>query len=157
MDALIGSLLNNRYRIAQLLGQGSFATVYLAVDLLAKRKVAIKCLVKESLRSLTHELTILKCLPPHPNLCGLLDSFDSPKHLFLVMELCEMDLYEAIIRKDGFPPEVVREVFNQILSAIAALHAKGIAHRDIKPENILIAGDYTIRITDFGLATRDRW
>jgi serine/threonine protein kinase len=132
MNALIGSKLNHRYRLLHIIGSGSFATVFLAVDLTCKQQVAIKCLNNKQKTAHKKEVFIMKTLAYHPNIISIIDSVLTDAYLFIVMEYCEMDLYEAITQKEGFPEDVVREVFNQVLDAVMASHSHGIYHRDIK-------------------------
>ena len=77
--------------------------------------------------------------------------------MFLFLEKCSLDLYDAIISRNGFPSPVVKEVFVQLIDALMYCHSKGVYHRDIKPENVLISADFTVKFTDFGLSTTDSW
>ncbi|GMG20613.1 unnamed protein product [Ambrosiozyma monospora] len=87
----------------------------------------------------------------HPNITGLLDHFDT----YIVLEYCSRgDLHDAI--QQGIAPISTRDVIDvylQLISAVEYCHSMGIYHRDIKPENILISDDWSIKLTDFGLAT----
>lgn len=91
----------------------------------------------------------------HKNIVKLLDFFDS----YIVLEYCSGgDLYEAI-KNDLVPRKTkqISHIFYQIIDAIQFIHSKQIYHRDLKPENILISNlfDWTIKISDFGLATTE--
>ncbi|KAJ3195798.1 hypothetical protein HK101_011053, partial [Irineochytrium annulatum] len=78
--------------------------------------------------------------------------------LLMVLEYCEIDLFQAISQNGGFPQAVVKGLFPQIADALLYCHERGIYHRDLKPENILVnTADYSIRIADFGLATDQPW
>lgn len=166
---IIGSTINNRYKIMNILGTGSFAIVYRAIDLFSNRHVAIKCLSKptqtdtlsqqekERLSAQLREINIMQSLQTHPFIVRLFDCIHSNQFIFLIMEYCEMDLYEAITQKGGFPEDVVKEVFLQLVEALIHSHNLGIYHRDIKPENCLISSEYTLKLTDFGLSTTDKW
>ncbi|CAB4252340.1 similar to Saccharomyces cerevisiae YHR082C KSP1 Ser/thr protein kinase [Maudiozyma barnettii] len=101
-----------------------------------------------------YEVDIQTKVGKHRNVAELLDFFDS----YIIMEYCTGgDLYEAI--KDDIVPRKTKSItyiISQIMDAIEFVHTKGIYHRDIKPENILITGiDWTIKLTDWGLATTD--
>ncbi|QEU61501.1 Ksp1 [Kluyveromyces lactis] len=101
-----------------------------------------------------YEVDIQTKIGKHKNITELYDFFDS----YIIMEYCSGgDLYEAI--KDDMVPRKTKNVtniINQILDAVEYVHSRGIYHRDIKPENILIAGNWNIKLTDWGLATTDK-
>ncbi|CDO94840.1 unnamed protein product [Kluyveromyces dobzhanskii CBS 2104] len=101
-----------------------------------------------------YEVDIQTKIGKHKNVTELYDFFDS----YIIMEYCSGgDLYEAI--KDDMVPRKTKHVthiVNQILDAVEYVHSRGIYHRDIKPENILIAGNWNIKLTDWGLATTDK-
>lgn len=101
-----------------------------------------------------YEVDIQTKIGKHKNITELYDFFDS----YIIMEYCSGgDLYEAI--KDEMVPRKTKQItkiINQILDAVEYVHSRGIYHRDIKPENILIAGNWNIKLTDWGLATTDK-
>ncbi|KAJ3192487.1 hypothetical protein HK101_006403 [Irineochytrium annulatum] len=104
------------------------------------------------------EAAIMRQLADHTNIVGLIATVEDDDCLYLIMEYCELDLYEAITQQGGFPEDVVKEVFGQIADAVQYCHSKGYYHRDLKPENCLIStADYKIKLADFGLATTDTW
>ncbi|KAJ3218008.1 hypothetical protein HDU67_006908 [Dinochytrium kinnereticum] len=89
---------------------------------------------------------------------GFYEMVESDDLLFFVLEYCPIDLYHAITQNGGFSQAVVKGLFPQIANAVIYCHERSIFHRDLKPENILIdTSDYTIRLTDFGLATDKPW
>ncbi|CAI4051752.1 hypothetical protein N7582_005278 [Saccharomyces uvarum] len=102
-----------------------------------------------------YEVDIQTKIGRHNNIAALLDFFDS----YIIMEYCSGgDLYEAI-KADAVPKKTksITHIITQIMDAIEYVHKNGIYHRDIKPENILISGiDWTIKLTDWGLATTDK-
>ncbi|KAJ3393014.1 hypothetical protein HDU84_002954 [Entophlyctis sp. JEL0112] len=109
------------------------------------------------------EITIMKALCDHECIVPLLGTVEDAQCLYLVMEYCEMDLYDAITKRGGFSDSAVKKIFGQIVDAVIHCHSKGFYHRDLKPENCLIVSssssptDYKIKVTDFGLATSDTW
>ncbi|KAJ3194235.1 hypothetical protein HK101_003208 [Irineochytrium annulatum] len=125
-------------------------------------KRAVKRLFKKGLdaRQLMlqrQEVAIMKALQS-PNIVQLLATVEDEECLYMIMEYCELDLYEAITQQGGFPEDVVKEVFGQIADAVIFCHSKGFFHRDLKPENCLIStSDFKIKLADFGLATTDSW
>lgn len=114
------------------------------------RKLIMTALYEET----NKEIRIHKILEGHPNVPELLNHFDS----CLVLEYCARgDLYEAMQNDMGpSTSHEIKEVFGQILGALAFCHNQLVYHRDLKPENILIGEDWGIKICDWGLATTQR-
>ncbi|KAI9858971.1 MAG: hypothetical protein M1824_003972 [Vezdaea acicularis] len=164
-----GIVLNGRYQTISPLNHGSFGMVFLANDSFTDNLVAVKCLTKAAIPSentcpatfaideRSEELECHTTLGSHPNIVNLLDSFESDAHIYLVLEFCSMgDLYEAIrVGRGPLETEHVREFMLQLVDAVAYMHSMGIYHRDIKPENIFLTQSGSMKLGDFGLATRD--
>jgi len=92
----------------------------------------------------------------HPNIIKLLDLFDTPEKLYLVMELVTGgELFDRIVEREQYSESDAKEVMRQLLNAIEYIHSKDIVHRDLKPENLLLedeSQDTNIKLTDFGLS-----
>jgi serine/threonine protein kinase len=154
-----GQILNNRYRIINLLGQGGFGAVYRAWDI----NLEIARAVKENLdtspasqRQFKREAQILDRLT-HPNLPKVIDHFYIPgQGQYLVMEFVDGDDLGSMLRKAGGPlPEaLVLEWAQQVCDALIYLHSQNpqIIHRDIKPANIRISSASKAILVDFGIA-----
>ncbi|KAJ9603756.1 cAMP-dependent protein kinase catalytic subunit [Cladophialophora chaetospira] len=167
-DFRTDQLLGGRFRTIAPLNHGSFGMVFLAEDTLTRQHVAIKCLTKPSLanQSVTQsadegeeELACHAILKHHDHLVNLVHHFQTEAHSYLVLEYCSQgDLYEAI-RLDRGPvqTEHVRRFMLQLISAVQHMHANGLYHRDIKPENIFLTQDGSVKLGDFGLATKSLW
>ncbi|KAI1918692.1 cAMP-dependent protein kinase catalytic subunit [Ophidiomyces ophidiicola] len=162
-----GQLLDGRFLTVTPLNHGSFGMVFLAQDTLTGEQVAIKCLTKStsfdpSALTVDERSEEMQCharLGYHPNIVNMVHSFETHAHIFLVLEYCSMgDLYEAI-RVDRGPLETehVRDFMFQLVGAVEYMHSKGLYHRDIKPENIFLCQDGSMKLGDFGLATRSNW
>jgi serine/threonine-protein kinase len=159
MPLQTGEVLNTRYRIVRLLGQGGFGAVYRAWDLSLK----IPCALKENLdntpeaqRQFAREAIILGNLD-HPGLPRVTDHFSIPgQGQHLVMDYIEgEDLDQMLKLRNGPLPEVeVLPWIRQICDALAYLHSQTppVIHRDIKPANIKIRPDGKAVLVDFGLA-----
>lgn len=162
-----GKLLDGRFQTVAPLNHGSFGMVFLARDTETDQDVAIKCMSKTPSGSSTpvsaddrlEELESHRRLGYHPNIVNLIHSFETDTHLYLVLEYCANgDLYEAIrLNRGPLETEHVRDFMLQLISAVEFMHASGLYHRDIKPENIFLTQDGTMKLGDFGLATRDEW
>ena len=161
------TVLNDRYSIQSLLGDGGMASVYRAHDKFLGREVAIKLFLAnretqdDEVRRKA-ELTVLAGLSHH-GIVTLLDAgvhIDAKglRHHYLVMELVEgMDL-EVRLTKGPLSPRHIGEIGYDVAEALDYVHARGVVHRDIKPSNILVV-DYQddaprarARLTDFGIA-----
>ncbi|KAG0042378.1 hypothetical protein BGZ83_000545, partial [Gryganskiella cystojenkinii] len=147
---------------------------------------AIKCLSKKGLNAAQlilqrQEIDLHLSLSSvrqgqHPNIVDMSSVIETKDSLFLVMEYCSGgDLYDTITsqhaagRDSGVDfvqstsrslnvhsDSSVIEAMSQIISALAHSHSRQVFHRDLKPENILVAGDGSLKLADFGLATKER-
>jgi len=141
----------------EVLGQGYFAVVKVGIDKKTNERVAIKVVNKELVEreeTLNNEIEILSKVD-HPNIVRMHAIFDTPEHLFIVMDLMEGgELYEEIIQRSVFSEKEAAIIVKQLLDALVYLHAKGIVHRDLKLENLLLAkkGDLEVKLADFGLS-----
>lgn len=152
-----GQVLNNRYRIVKLLGQGGFGAVYRAWDANLNRP----CAVKENLdtspeaqRQFTREATVLANLS-HPNLPRVTDHFILPgQGQYLVMDFVEGDDLASIVRQRGTVPVQQAIIWiSQVADALEYLHSRDpvVVHRDIKPANIRVTPEGRAMLVDFGL------
>ncbi|KAM5223183.1 serine/threonine-protein kinase 33 isoform 2-T3 [Hipposideros larvatus] len=156
------------YTFGRVLGQGSFGMVIEATDKETGTKWAIKKVNKEkagssAVKLLEREVNILKSVK-HEHIIHLEQVFETPKKMYLVMELCEDgELKEILCRKGHFSEIETRWIIQSLASAIAYLHNKDIVHRDLKLENIMVKSSFidannemnlNIKVTDFGLAVK---
>lgn len=149
-----------RYEKIEFLGEGQFATVYKAKDLVNDQIVAVKKIklgsraeVKDGInRTALREIKILQELS-HDNIIGLLDVFGHVSEISLVFDYMKTDL-EVIIKDNNIylTPSHIKSYIIMTLQGLEYLHNKWILHRDLKPNNLLIDEHGVLKIGDFGLA-----
>ena len=153
-----GQLINERYEIIRSVGEGGMANVYLALDTILNRKVAVKILRgdlaedEKFVRRFQREAISASSLND-PNIVEVYDVGEDDGKYFIVMEYVEGKTLKQLIKKRGSLtlPEVV-DIMLQLTSAIAHAHESYIIHRDIKPQNVIILEDGRVKIMDFGIA-----
>ena len=154
--ASLRAALRARYEFERQIGQGAFATVYLARDLKHERKVAIKVLNTDS-ESETGEIRFIREIRlvarlQHPNILPLHDSGHVEAQLYYVMPYVMGEtLRVRMHRERQMGVEAACAIARETADALAYAHGQGIVHRDIKPENILLSGGHAI-VADFGIA-----
>lgn len=152
------TVLQNRYRIVRLLGQGGMGAVYEAMDERLDTNVALKetLFADERLRKQFEREARLLARMHHPALPRVSDHFAEGDGQFLVMQFIPGDdLSQMTASKQGpFPPDQVLTWGDQLLDALDYLHTQDpqIIHRDIKPQNLKLTGRGQIILLDFGLA-----
>lgn len=158
MALSVGQVLNNRYRIDLLLGQGGMGAVYRAWDWNLNMQVAIKENLDASPRAynqFSREAQILSRLH-HPNLPRVTDYFFIPgQGQYLVMDFAEgEDLQTMMARLGVLPESQVLSWVLQVCEALSYLHNQPspIIHRDIKPANIKVQPSGRVMLVDFGIA-----
>ena len=168
INALIeetNGLPTKKYKVISRLGDGSYGTVYLAMNLFTRTNVAMKKInkVKENEideMEIKNEIDILKKLD-HPNIVKILEFYSTEKAYYIITDYCSCgELYNQI--KHQYTENQLAVLFYQLFSGLCYLHANNIVHRDLKLENILISeierdketnkNLFWIKIIDFGTA-----
>lgn len=145
------------YQVERQLGYGGFGRVYLALDTVLERQVALKALHEhlnadeEARKSFMREARAMAKLS-HPNIVTI-HHVDNTHHPVIVMEYVAGETLAALIaRKKVFSVQEALPILRQVAAALDAAHALGVVHRDVKPANILVSADSQVKLTDFGLA-----
>ena len=153
-----GQKINDRYEIVKSIGEGGMANVYLAMDTILDRKVAIKVLRGDLanddkfIRRFQREALSASSLS-HPNIVEMYDVGEDGGNYYIVMEYVEGRTLKQLLKKRGsLTISEVVDIMLQLTDGIAHAHASYIIHRDLKPQNIMIEENGAIKITDFGIA-----
>lgn len=153
-----GQVINGRYEIIKLIGEGGMANVYLAFDPILKRNVAVKILRgdlsndEKFVKRFKREAISASSLA-HPNIVEIYDVGEENGNYFIVMEYVDGVTLKTLIKKRGkmILAEAL-DITKQVASGLECAHASYIIHRDIKPQNIMVLDDGLVKITDFGIA-----
>jgi len=151
--------VEKKYKLGKELGTGNFAVVKLGTKRSCGTKYAIKiidkalCAGKDDMIEM--ELAVLK-QASHAHIVGMHEHFDTPSHLYLVLDYVDGgELFDRIVDEGNFTEQDASRITKQMTEAIQYLHDRKIVHRDLKPENLLFASRENtdrILVTDFGLA-----
>ncbi|HEY1527616.1 MAG TPA: serine/threonine-protein kinase [Candidatus Angelobacter sp.] len=149
-----------RYEITGELGRGAMGVVYKALDPTIGRTVALKTMrldvhgldAQEMVRRFQNEARAAGVLN-HPNIVTIYDAGEQEGIFYIAMEFIEgTTLHELLAEKRVLATEEVLQLTRQICRGLDYAHSNGIVHRDIKPANIMITGNGTVKIMDFGIA-----
>ena len=158
LERLSSTVLSGRYRLESKLGSGGMSTVYLALDEVLDRPVAIKLLHREiseeadQLERFRREARAAARLS-HPNLVGVIDAGEDDGRPYIVFEYIEGRTLKRRIQEEGrLPVDEAVAYAIEIGRGLTAAHARKLVHRDVKPQNVLIDPDGRAKVTDFGIA-----
>jgi serine/threonine protein kinase len=161
--SLVGSIIDERYEVLQLLGEGGMGCVYRVRHRVLGRLFALKALRPEYARDhalaerFVQEARAAASIA-HPNVVGITDfGVFGDGQPYFVMELLEGRTLGSVLReRSTIEPEEVARMARAMACALAAAHAVGVIHRDLKPDNVMLLGDGTVtaglKVLDFGLA-----
>ncbi|KAL9938366.1 hypothetical protein V8E36_002989 [Tilletia maclaganii] len=149
----------SRYQLGDCLGKGAFGSVFRGLNWTTGETVAVKQIKlgnipKSELSEIMSEIDLLKNLK-HPNIVKYLGSEKTNDFLFIILEYCENGSLQHFCKRFGvFPEGLVGVYIAQVLEGLMYLHDQGVIHRDIKGANILTTKDGSVKLADFGVATR---
>ena len=151
-------MIDNRYVVEAMLGQGGMGVVLKARHKFTGAEVALKMLQPDMLvNEQAKERFLGEARTPtsigHPGIVQVMDAGTTPEgELYIAMEL----LVGKTLRQAMYPPmppQIARRILLELLDALGAAHARGIIHRDLKPENVFLVGAAgTVKLLDFGIA-----
>lgn len=158
-----GTIVDRKYKIEKLLGEGGMGVVWLCRDIVTEIPVVLKAIRSEFTHIKDYRDRILaegRALAriDHPNVVRLNAVVAEENEVYLVMQFIDGESLESRIEKNiaantQFSIGEALTIFRQIVGGVSAAHAEGIIHRDLKPANVLIrAKDGAVKVTDFGIA-----
>ena len=151
-------VLEDRYELLEIIGEGGMAVVYKALDRRLNRFVAVKVMrpemaQQEEFRQRFFAESQAVAMLSSPNIVAVYDVSHSTDIEYIVMELVDgITLKQYMQRKGPIPWREAVYFAKQIARALAHAHEKGVIHRDIKPQNMLLLRDGTLKVGDFGIA-----
>jgi serine/threonine-protein kinase len=158
-----GALVDGKYQVEKILGEGGMGVVYLARDIHTETPVVVKAIRAQfadrpefRARTLAEGRALARI--DHPNVVRLNAVVVEEAALYLVMQFIDGEALDKMIERHvaartPIPLEQVLSMFRMILHGVGAAHAEGLIHRDLKPANILIRKrDGVAKVTDFGIA-----
>jgi serine/threonine protein kinase/Tfp pilus assembly protein PilF len=154
---LSAGLRIGHYEICERIGAGGMGEVYLASDLTAGRKAALKFLPRrytgdaERLKRFQQEARAVVALN-HPNIVTVYEVGKYDSSYYIASELIEGETLRQRLERGRMELDEAIDVATQVATALAAAHEAGIVHRDIKPENIMLRRDGYVKVLDFGIA-----
>ena len=174
-----GTILNDRYLVGRVLGEGGFGITYIGCDLRLEMKVAIKeyfpvdkaqrisevsleisvpsTHAQQSFRSgkerFLEEARVMARMDKQPEIVGVRDFFECHNTAYIVMEYVEGTTFKQLVaqRGGGIPAKELLPMVEPLFGALSNLHALGLIHRDISPDNLMLEQG-RVRLIDFGCA-----
>lgn len=178
---LQGTVLNNRYLIGNVIGEGGFGITYIGRDLNLDMKVAIKEFYPKGFvnrnnlvsnrvdvngktnreffdkgrKKLIREARVLAKFSGTKSIVDVRDYFEENNTGYIVMEYVRGETLKNRVKEQGaFPPDELVSKMMPLFYALEKVHGEGLIHRDISPDNIMIVNDGSLKLMDFG-ATRN--
>lgn len=155
---LCGSVLDQRYELRALIGEGTFGRVYRALDRRLDRAVAVKLIkpwwadTPSWASAFEREARLLARLSD-PGIVQIFDVGQAAEGLYYVAELVDGESLASRLQRGTLGPAEAADIAEQLCRALAAAHAQNVVHRDIKPANVLLSADSSqVKLGDFGLA-----
>jgi serine/threonine-protein kinase len=152
-----------RYNVLRVLGIGSFATVYEAVQKPLGRHIALKVMhphlaPRADLAARFEQEARVAAAVRHPNVVEVLDYGERARVPYVAMELLEGEtLLDSLVRERTLPVPVLVDIVMPVLAALAVMHPRGVVHCDLKPANVFLTvnqgGRLVPKVLDFGVSS----
>ncbi len=163
-DPFVGTVISERYRIVERIGEGGMGAVYRAEHVLMKKTLAVKVLhaelssIEEVVRRFEREAMSASRLN-HPNIIAVTDFGRAASgELFLVMEHLKGEALADRLARGPLAPRAAVDIVRHVLLGLEHAHAQGVVHRDLKPANVMLARyadprmPEVVKLLDFGIA-----
>lgn len=153
-----GTIVDERYEISRMIGQGGMCVVYEAKHLQLRRRVALKllhltCLSSPEAFERFKREAVLASDVKHPNIIEIFGFGVWNKRPYIAMEFLEGQTLTQLVEAEGPLPEPrAVNILVQICDALQEAHARHIVHRDLKPSNVIILEGDRVKLVDFGIA-----
>jgi serine/threonine-protein kinase len=147
------------YEILALLGRGGMGRVFKVRNVISDRIEAMKVLLPDTdgtpelAERFSREIKLVAGLD-HPNIAALRTALHAGSHVLMIMEYVEGNCLDKKLQAEKPDCGRVVHFILQVLSALSYAHQRGVVHRDVKPSNILVRSDDSVKLTDFGIASR---
>lgn len=175
----MGYLLQNRYLVGKVLGEGGFGITYLGLDTTLERRVAIKeyfpnvlvhretsvtldvtcyegekrTLYEKGRDQFLQEARVMAKFSDLKEIVQVLDYFPLNNTAYIVMEFLEGNTLHDLLKQQGrIPAKYLFEIMEPLLSTMNVMHSRGMIHRDISPDNIMLLDNGQVKLLDFGCA-----
>ncbi len=149
---------NDRYEILEELGKGGMATVYLALDTLLRRRLALKVLHAaisqgdEGMKRWLSEAQVSARLRDHPNLCHVYDAGQWNGLSYIALEWVEGESLDEKMAQGEISPTAAARLTSKLAHVLEEVHSVGVVHRDLKPSNVIINSKGEPVLLDFGIS-----
>lgn len=147
--------IGDYYHMNEKIGHGAYSVVFKGYHQKLKKEVAIKRIDlienQKFLNRFKMEINLMKKLN-HINIVNLYDTIEKDDYLYLIIEYCKHGDLRNFLKKRPLKEKKAKIIFKELISGLKYLYELNICHRDLKPQNILLDENYTIKISDFGLA-----
>lgn len=149
-----GTVLAGRYELYEQIGSGGFSIVYEERDLQSDLKVAVKeCTILSEKDRFLREAKMLENYEKEDAIVSVFDFFEENDTAYIVMEFLEGENLRDYIEKNGkWTMEETVQRMSPVMKTLEHMHKDNVIHRDISPENLMVLGDGSLKLLDFGAA-----